>query len=113
MPSFKLTQFRPVAKNTLKGFASGRLDFGDGIAFEITEVAAHQRDGREWANWPSRPLVDRDGQVMRDENGRIRYSAPLIRPADRAAAARIEAAIIAAVRRAHPEVFGDGDRADA
>jgi hypothetical protein len=112
MASFRLNDFKPVVKNTLRGFASGRLDFGDGIAFDIAEVAVHQRDGREWAGWPARPLIDRDGQALRDENGKPRYSAPLVRPADRALADRLAAAIIAAVRRAHPEALGEREAAN-
>jgi hypothetical protein len=57
-------------------------------------------------------MLDRDGQALRDDAGKVRWSAPLVRPAGRAAADRLEAAILAAVRRAHPDVFGDGEAGD-
>jgi hypothetical protein len=106
MPTFRLTEFRPLVKNSLRGFASGRLDCGNGIVLDLVDLAVHQRDGRAWVGWPSRPLVGRDGVALRDENNKIRCSAPLVRPVDRAVAARLEGAIVAAVRRAHPEAFG-------
>jgi hypothetical protein len=113
MPSFRLTDFRPVAKGTLRGFASGRLDCGDGLALDLADLVVHQRDGKSWLGWPAKPLIDRDGQVMRHDNGKVRYSSPLVRPADRGVAARLEAAILAAVRRAHPDALGDEGPADA
>jgi hypothetical protein len=113
MPSFRLNDFRPLAKNTLVGFAGGRLDCGDGLILELADLAVHRRDGKSWLGWPAKPLIDRDGQVMRHENGKVRYSSPLVRPADRGVAARLEAAILTAVRRAHPDALGDEDVADA
>jgi hypothetical protein len=113
MPSFRLTDFRPLVKNTLRGFVSGRLDFGDGIALDLADLTIHQSGEKRWVGWPAKPLIDRDGQVMRHENGKVRYSSPLVRPADRGVAARLEAAILTAVRRAHPDALGDEDVADA
>jgi hypothetical protein len=113
MPTFRLTEFRPQVKNTLVGFVSGRLDCGDGVVLDLADLAVHQRDGKCWISWPARPLLDRDGHALRHENGKIRYSGPLVQPADRAVAARIEAAILAAVRRAHSDALGEegaGDR---
>jgi len=111
MPTFKLLDFRPLAKNTLRGFASGRLDFGGGGVIEVNDLAVHQVNGRSWVSWPSRPLLDRDGVALRDEAGKVRYSPPLFRPADRALADRLSDAIVAAVRRAHPEVLGEREAA--
>ena len=108
MPSFRLAEFKPMTKNTLKGFVRGVLDCGDGLVVEISDITIHQRDGREWISWPAKPLIDRDGNALRDEaTGKVRYSVPLVHPADRTVAARIEGAILAAVRRAYPDVFGD------
>jgi hypothetical protein len=109
MPSFRLNDFRPLAKNSLLGFASGRLDCGDGLALDLADLTIHRRDGKAWVGWPARPLIDRDGHTLRGENGKVRYSPPLVRPADCKVAARIEAAILAAVRLAHPDVLGEGE----
>jgi hypothetical protein len=106
MPTFKLTDFRPMVKNSLRGFASGRLDCGGGVVIEVNDLAIHQSHSRDWVSWPSKPLLDRDGVALRDENNKIRYSAPLVRPADRALADRLSDAILAAVRRAHPDALG-------
>jgi hypothetical protein len=111
MPTFKLLDFRPRVRNTLRGFVSGRLDFGEGIALDLADLTLHRRGGKEWIGWPAKPLIDRDGQVLRDEAGKARYSGALVRPANRGAAARIEAAILAAVRRAHPDAIGNSEAA--
>jgi hypothetical protein len=110
MPSFRLAEFKPMTKNTLKGFVRGVLDCGDGLVLEISDITIHRRDGREWIGWPTQPLIDRDGNAVRDAaTGKVKYSAPLVRPADRDVAARIEAAILEAVRCAHPDALGDGE----
>jgi hypothetical protein len=113
MPSFRLTEFSPLLRNSLRGFASGRLDCGDGVVLDLAELALHQRDGRTWVGWPAKPLVDRDGIAVRDAaTGKVKYGPPLVRPADRAVAQRLEGAILAAVRRAHPDALADGGATD-
>jgi hypothetical protein len=107
MPGARLTEFRPRLQNTLRGFADVVLDCGAGVALEVHDLTVHQLGGRTWISWPARPLVDRDGTPLRDEaTGKVRYSPPLVRPADRGVALRIEAAVLEAVRRAHPDALG-------
>jgi hypothetical protein len=108
MISFTVGEFRPLRRNSLAGFLSGRLDLGNGNVFELADLAVHSRDGRHWIGWPARPLLDRDGVALRDEAGGVRYGPPLIRPADRNIAARVESAIFDALRRAHPEALAAG-----
>jgi hypothetical protein len=105
--AFSVGEFRPLRRNSLLGFLAGRLDLDNGLAFELADLAVHARDGHYWIGWPAKPLIDRDGQVLRDESsGKARYSPPLIRPADRNIAAKVEGAILDALRRAQPEALG-------
>ena len=66
--------FRAPIKSTLRGFVRCRLP----SRLVIYEIALHVcfDDGRAWASPPDRPMVDRDGTVMRDPGmGKIKYAA--------------------------------------
>jgi hypothetical protein len=85
MPSFKLTTFRPLVRNSLRGFASGRLDYGDGSVVEISEIAVHRSGARTWVAWPSGMLADSDEGTL-----------------------HLGGAVIAATRLARPDVLTAG-----
>jgi hypothetical protein len=40
---------------------------------EIADIGIHARGSQVWAAPPSRPMLDREGNVLRDEAGKIRY----------------------------------------
>ena len=98
--SVVIEEFRPVVKNTLRGFARARFQSG----LVIDEIAIHvgTDDGRTWASPPARPMVDKDGVAMRDpKTGKVRYQGLIT-----FATAKIRDAwseqIIRAVREKHP-----------
>jgi hypothetical protein len=66
-----IEEFKPVAKNTLRGFVRVQLPSG----MIMAEVSIHiGADGKPWASPPSRPMVDRDGTAMRDQvTGKTRW----------------------------------------
>jgi hypothetical protein len=70
-PTLRLLSFKAVRKATLRGFAAVRLPIG----LVITDIPVNQaNNGTAWASLPARPMLDRDGNVMRDErDGGIRY----------------------------------------
>jgi hypothetical protein len=63
--------FRPLQRNTLQGFARIKV-----VPWKlaINDVALHERDGKQWAQLPSRPMLDSNRQLMLDETGKPRYS---------------------------------------
>src|SRR3954452_855271 len=72
-----IEEFRPMVRNTLRGFA--RVRFASGLV--LNEIAIHVGgdDGRTWASPPARPMIDRDGVVMRDQRtGNVRYQSDRI-----------------------------------
>ena len=95
-----LDDWRPLAKNTLRGFARVRLP--EGIV--LHDVAVHVRDGKAWASPPGRPAVGRDGVQLRDAAGKASFT-PTITFNCRADADAFSAAIVGAVRARHPEAL--------
>ena len=67
------TAWKPMAKNTLKGFVSVRIAE---IALTLHDVAVHQKDGRMWAAPAAKPWL-KGGVAITDESGKIQYS-PLV-----------------------------------
>jgi hypothetical protein len=97
------TLFRPWPQNTLRCFASLRLADIDLI---IHDIAVHQKGGARWAQVPAKPQV-RDGELIKDADGRIQY----IRMLDfgsRAARVTFSAAVVAAALEHAPDSFDDG-----
>ena len=104
--TLQLLAFRAVRKGTLRGFAKVRVA---PIELDISDVVIGQggHDGRIWALLPSKPMVDRDGKVMRDAEGRIRY-APILGWASEARQQAFSRRVAALVVATHPDAFDRG-----
>ena len=100
MASPKILDFRQVTKNSLVGFA--KVEFPSGMV--ISDVTILQGEKGPWASPPSKPMVGRDGTVMKDDNGKVRY-VPIIEFTDKATRNRWSDSVIEAMRAAHPEAF--------
>ena len=61
-PIMRLLDFKPVRKNSLRGFASIKLPNG----LIISDVVVGETGDRQWALLPSKAMIDRDGELMRD-----------------------------------------------
>jgi hypothetical protein len=99
-PSLRLLGFRAVRKNSLRGFASIRLPNG----LVVNDVTIGEASGKRWARLPSKPMVDRDGQLMRDAGGKIRY-APVIEWGTPELRDEFSRRVADLVRRVHPGAF--------
>jgi len=62
--------WRQLCKNTLRGFATIQIAE---LRMTICEVAIHKKNGKLWAQPPSRPWV-KEGQLVRGEDGKVQYS---------------------------------------
>lgn len=98
----RVLEFKPLAKNSLRGFAT--VEFPSGLI--MSDVSVHVSHGRPWASPPSRPMIDREGQAMRDGEGKLRYS-PVVTFTDKAVRGRWSDSVIAAIRAAHPDALTD------
>ena len=96
-PFVALLSWKPMPRNSLRGFASIRL----GRSLKISDVAVHCSHGRRWAQMPARPLIDTGGTALRDDKGKVRY-VPLLEWLDRDSADSFSEGVIAAVEREYP-----------
>jgi hypothetical protein len=63
--------WRPCERNTLKGFCKIKVP---AWGLVIDGVAVHAKEDRKWAQLPARPQVDKDGNVIREDDGKIKYA---------------------------------------
>jgi hypothetical protein len=101
MTGFVVESFTPMAKNTLLGFATVRVP--SGLLFH--DVAIHRQNGSAWASPASKPMTDRNGGVMRDGEGRVRYT-PVVSFSDKTVRTRWSNAVVAALKEQRPEALG-------
>jgi hypothetical protein len=94
MAGITLSKWTPLRRNTLRGFAE--VSFGPSLL--ISDVCLHTKNGRSWASLPSKPMVSKDGAVLRDGAGKPRYS-PILSWTDKTAADRFSEAVVAEVIR--------------
>ena len=92
-----LLAWRSLPRNSLRGFATVRL----GKSLSIKDVTVHASGGRRWAGMPSKPQIDRDGNTIKGENGKIKY-VPILEWLDRAVADDFSNSVIEAVEREYP-----------
>ena len=97
-----LLEWKAVKKSTLRGFAKIRV----GKALAMRDVALHVKNGRRWAQPPSRPMIGADGAIKMGDNGKPMYS-PVVEWLDRESADRFSEAVIEAVEREHPGATGE------
>jgi hypothetical protein len=44
------------------------------VGLILDGVAVHEKEGRDWAQLPARPQINKDGDVIREDDGKIRYA---------------------------------------
>jgi hypothetical protein len=94
-PHVECLEWRPCERGTLLGFAKISIP---SWRLEIDGVAVHIKDGRQWAQLPSKPMLDSSRELVREDDGRIKYS-KVIWFTDREVADRFSAAVISAIGR--------------
>jgi hypothetical protein len=96
----RLLDFKPVHKGSLRGFASVKLPNG----LVVNDVAISESHGKQWALLPSKAMIDRDGNLMRDAGGRIRYS-PIVQWGTSDLRDEFSRRLVALVRSEFPSAF--------
>ena len=99
-PGLQLLAFKSVRRNTLRGFAEVRLP----NQLIISDILVGEANGRQWALLPSKPMVDRDGNAMRDPAGKPRYTA-IVEWSSPALRDEFSRRVVALVRAQHRDAF--------
>jgi hypothetical protein len=97
--TIKILDWRALRKGALLGFT--KVEFPSGLIIRCDDP---RRRARHWASPPSKPMIGRDGAVMKDDRGKIRYS-PIIEFRDRDLRDKWSSAVVDAARLAHPEAL--------
>lgn len=97
MMPLSLLDWRPLKKNSLRGFATVRI----GKALKVSDVSVHCSNGKRWASLPSKPQINKEGVVLKDDSGKVKYL-PIVSWTDAESGDRFSEAVIAAVEAAHP-----------
>jgi hypothetical protein len=98
--SATIEEFKPLSKNSLRGFAHVRMP--SGVIFH--DVSIHNSSGAWWASPASKPQINRDGMCLRGRDGKILY-VPIVSFASRELREKFSNSIIEAMRTAHPEAL--------
>jgi hypothetical protein len=102
MSGIRILDWRAVPRNTLFGFC--KVEFPSGMI--VTDITVLTSTNGPWASPPSRPMLDREGSLMRDEGSKIRYL-KTIEFTSKEIRNRWSNAIIEALRTTHPEAFNE------
>lgn len=99
-PRPTIENFKPMNAGALRGFCDVTLPSG----MVLHRCSVFAKDDRAWASAPSKQVIGRDGTVQRTADGKVRYE-PTVSFVDRATQDRWSAAVIEALRAAHPEAL--------
>jgi hypothetical protein len=95
----RLVDWRAVRKGRLYGFAVVELQ---PIGLQLREIPVLSGERGPWACLPTKPRLDANGQQQRDVDGSRRYD-PVASWSTRRRESDFSAAVVALVRRKHPQ----------
>jgi hypothetical protein len=100
MNGVRILDWTPRSSGMLRGFLD--VEFPSGLVFH--ECGVFEQNGKWWASPASKPQVGRDGTVLKEANGKTKYS-PVVTFTDKARRELWSNAVIAALRAVRPEIF--------
>jgi hypothetical protein len=100
IPPIAIEEWKPRRQNTLIGFALVRLPSG----MRLHDVSVHMMGDRAWALPAAKPQINRHGTAIRDGDGKIKYI-PIVSFETKALGDKFSAAVIEALRLAHPDAL--------
>jgi hypothetical protein len=98
-----LLDWRPVRKNSLRGYAKILL----GRALMVDDVAVHVTNGRGWASLPSKPVIIGGVHAIDPKTGKPGWKPNLEWTSD-TARYRFSDSVVRAVLESHPGALEDG-----
>ncbi len=100
MSGVEILDWRAMAKGSLLGFAKVGMPSG----LILNDVTILTGDRGPWASPPGKPMIGRDGTALTDGKGKVKYT-PVVEFTSKDSRDRFSAAVIEAMRQAHPEVI--------
>jgi hypothetical protein len=94
--SIVASDWRPVERNTLRGFCTLTLD-PSGVV--LHECSVHERDGKRWVGLPGKPQLDAEGRHRIDPATGKKAWAPIVEITGKAERERFQKAAVAAIDR--------------
>ena len=107
-PAITISDWKSRESGTLRGFFTTNLASG----LVLHELMLHERDGKWWISFPSKPMLGTDGVALRDDSGKVRYSSSSIEFTNPQARSRFIEQVLGALRQAQPQLFA-AERAPA
>ena len=101
MTVIQILEWKPLRKGSLLGFAKIKMPSG----MILSDVTVLQGGRGAWASPPAKPLIDRDGMVQKDANGKTKY-ASLVEFTSKEIRDKFSNAVIDGLRASHPDAFG-------
>jgi hypothetical protein len=101
MSGAQLLDWQRIDKGALVGRAKVLLPNG----LEIADIAVFAKEHRRWATLPAEPMRDRDGQVLKNADGKIKYRS-LLKWRDKALQDAFSEKIIALIEGSHGPIGG-------
>jgi hypothetical protein len=98
--------WRPLCRNTLRGFATVRVEE---MRLAFHEVAVHTSHGKSWAQLPGRPWI-KDGAAVTGGDGKLKYQ-PLHEFDTSAVRSAFSDAVVRAVLAYDPRALECGENA--
>jgi hypothetical protein len=98
----RLVSWKPLARNSLRGFASIELPSG----LRIADCPVLVSNGKAWSTLPSKPVLDREGRQV-EVGGKKQFSR-ILEWKSRELADRFGNAIVELVLQAHPTALVEG-----
>jgi hypothetical protein len=95
-----LIRLTAYASGTLVGFADVRMPSG----VEYYGCPIHIAGSRAWASPPGKPCLGKDGELLREPDGRPRYG-KVIGFSSHGVRRRWSDSVLAAVNEAHPDIL--------
>src|SRR5215218_6700463 len=68
--TISVLDWKPLERNTLRGFATIMVKE---LQLAIRDCAVHERDGKRWVQLPSKPQIERTGNTIKNEAGKVQY----------------------------------------
>jgi DNA-binding cell septation regulator SpoVG len=99
-----VTRWAPVRNPSGATRAYFSVELPSGLVVNDLRLMAGKKGGGHWIGMPARPMLDRDGNPKRDENGKAIWN-DTIEFRDRETRDRFAELILEALRAAHPEAL--------